>query len=86
MTWGSEWETDAEHKKKMILMGLIKCYGCLLILLTELEEEGGNTAAHPRQDAAHSRACVPQHSGEELRGVDVHQGGASSHGKLPHHL
>lgn len=58
----------------------------LLISLTELEKERGNTAAHPGQDAAHSRACVPQHSGEEFRGVDIHQGGASGHGKLPYHL
>lgn len=56
------------------------------ISLTELEEEGGYAAAHPRQDAAHRCGRVPQHGGVELRGVDVHQGGAGGHGKLPQYL
>lgn len=34
--------------------------------LTQFEEEGGQAAAHPGQDAACARARVPQHGGVEL--------------------
>lgn len=54
--------------------------------LTEFEEEGGHAAAHPGQDAARPRACVPQHGGVQFRGVDIHQGGAGGDGKLSQHL
>lgn len=54
--------------------------------LTQFEEEWSHAASHPGQDAACPRACVPQDGGVELRRVDVHQGGTSSHGKLPQHF